>query len=133
MSNSVNVTGFHHIAIKVANLDKSLHFYTKVLGFSLVREWGEGEQRGVMIDTGKGNCLELFAGGTSELRSDGHWLHLALECTDTKSAIEKVRAAGAVVTMESTDIVIASKPELPARIAFFKGPDGELIEFFETR
>ena len=133
MANNVNVNGFHHIAIKVANLQKSVQFYTQVLGFDLVREWGEGDSRGVMIDTGKGNCFELFAGGTSEVRADGHWIHLALECSDTRSAIEKVRAAGAVVTMEPTDITIASKPELPARIAFFKGPDGELIEFFQTR
>lgn len=130
---SSNVNGFHHIAMKVADLDRSVRFYTEVLGFPLYRQWGEGEKRGAMVDTGKGNYIELFAGGPSEARPDGHWLHLALVCSDTKSAIERVRAAGCVVTMEPTDIVIPSKPELPVRIGFFKGPDGELVEFFQTK
>jgi len=131
MSNAVSVTGFHHIAMRVKDLDASVRFYTQVLGFRLARSWGEGLKRGAMIDTGKGNYVELFADGPSGERPDGHWAHLALACSDTKSAIEMVRSAGYAVTMETKDITIASQPPLPARIAFFKGPDGELVEFFQ--
>jgi glyoxylase I family protein len=133
MANHVNVNGFHHIAMKVKDLDASIQFYTKVMGFEVKHAWGEGEKRAVMIDTGKGNYIELFANGPSGLRPDGHWVHLALACTDTKSAIEKVRAAGYTVTMEPADIDIPASPVLPVRIGFFKGPDAELIEFFQTK
>jgi glyoxylase I family protein len=133
MSNHVSVSGFHHIAMRVKDFDASVKFYTQALGFPVFRAWGEGEKRAAMIDTGNGNYLELFANGPGGVRPDGHWIHLALRCTDTKSAIEKARAAGCTVTMEPADITIASVPPYPVRIAFFKGPDGELIEFFETR
>ena len=133
MSNNVNVNGFHHVAMKVSNLDDSLKFYTMVLGFELKHSWGEGDKRGVMLDTGNGNYIELFAGGPAGERPEGHWAHLALLCRDTKAAIEKSRLAGCPVTMEAADIDIPSKPMLPVRIAFFKGPDGELIEFFQTK
>lgn len=120
--------------MKVNNLDASIRFYTQVLGFTLAHDWGDADKRGVMIDTGKGNYIELFAGGPAGERPDGHWLHLALTCTDTKSAIEKVRTAGYPITMETSDIDIPSRIKmLPVRIAFFKGPDGELIEFFQTK
>jgi glyoxylase I family protein len=134
MANNVSVTGVHHIAIKVKDFDASLKFYTQTLGFPAQLTWGEGDKRAAMIDVGNGNCVELFAGGPAGPRPDGHWLHLALRCTDTKSAMEKVRKAGYEVTMDTKDITIESRPHpFPIRIGFFKGPDGELIEFFETR
>ncbi len=134
MANNVSVTGFHHIAIKVKDFDASMKFYTQTLGFPVTAAWGEGEKRAAMIDAGNGNCFELFAGGPQGQRPDGHWGHLALRCSDTKSAMEKVKAAGFEVTMETKDITIEARPvKLPVRIGFFKGPDGELIEFFENR
>jgi catechol 2,3-dioxygenase-like lactoylglutathione lyase family enzyme len=133
MANNVNVTGFHHIAMDVKDIDASIRFYTQVLGFGLAYTWGEGEKRGCMIDCGNGNYVELFQAKPGEGRPEGHWKHLALKCTDTKSAIERVRAAGFPVTVETKDVTIPSSPKpLPIRIAFFKGPDGETVEFFQT-
>lgn len=134
MANNVNVTGFHHVAMKVRDITESLKLYTQVLGFPIFRQWSDAVKSGYLIDTGNGNYLELFSDGPKDgaPRPDGCWVHLALRCTDTKSAIEKVRQAGYTVTMECTDVTIASNPPYPVRIAFFKGPDGELVEFFET-
>ncbi len=134
MANNVSVNGFHHIAMKVKDFDASLKFYTQTLGFPVQITWGEGDRRAAMIDMGNGNCVELFAGGPQGTRPEGHWLHLALRCADTKSAMERVKAAGYEVTMETRDVTIDARPaKLPVRIGFFKGPDGELIEFFEVR
>ncbi|WP_005036720.1 VOC family protein [Holophaga foetida] len=132
-SPDAGIAGFHHVAIRVSDFDRSLAFYTTVLGFPLARTWGEGEGRGALLDAGSGNYLEVFAGGTPPLKPEAHWFHLALRSRDCAGLLERVRAAGAPVTVEPKDIVIPSAPPLPARIAFFTGPDGESIELFQEK
>lgn len=125
--------GFHHVAMRVGNFDASLKFYTEVLGFVPRITWGEGDQRAAMLDTGDGNYFELFAGGSAEPRPEGAYLHVALRSSDPDAALERCRKAGCPVTMEPTDVTIESKPfPTPIRIAFCKGPDGEIIEFFKN-
>jgi hypothetical protein len=46
-------------------------------------------------------------------------------------ALEAARAAGADITVETRDVTISTEPPLQLRIAFFKGPDGEVIELFQ--
>ena len=130
MSQTIN--GFHHVAMKVQDMDRSIRFYTDLLGMKLARTWGDAANRSAMIDAGNGNCVELFSGGPAGVRPDGHWLHLALCCSDTKNTIARLAVAGVEVTMQSTDIRIESNPPLPVRIAFFKGPDGEILELFQV-
>lgn len=121
--------GFHHIAIRVYDFDKTVSFYTEVLGFTERVRWGEGDSRAVMLDTGDGNYLEVFAGGTEGQKREGAFLHLALRSDNVTEAIELARAAGMEVTVEPKDVVLGG---IPVRIAFFKGPDGEIIELFES-
>ena len=131
---NVKVKGIHHIAIKAKGLeefDRTIDFYSNLLGMPVVREWGEGIKKGVMVDTGAG-LLEIFANGddippTSLLR------HIAFEVENTDACVERVRNAGYKITMEPNDIVIGSVPPLPARIAFCIGPVGEEVEFFELK
>lgn len=125
--------GIHHIAFKASDFDASVKFYREVLGFAPVLVWGEGDGRGAMLDTGRGDCIEVFAGGSVGERPEGAWLHLALKCEDVDGVLKKVRATGCIVTMEPTDITIAAAPPLDIRIAFFKGPDGEILELFHER
>jgi glyoxylase I family protein len=124
--------GFHHIAMRVQDFDASLKFYIEGLGFAPKAAWGQGDRRAAMLDTGDGNYLELFAGGQDGPKPEGAVVHFALRTTDVDGAIERARAAGAEVTIEPKDVTIASNPPLPARIAFCKGPDGEVIEFFQN-
>ena len=128
------ITGIHHVAIKAKGLEqyaKLLEFYHGILGLPIVREWGEGENLGAMVDTGAG-ILELFSNAPDE-RDAGALRHLALCCDDPDEFIEAVRANGYEVTIEPKDIVIASEPPYPARIAFCIGPVGEEVEFFKVR
>lgn len=125
--------GFHHVAMRVADFEKSVKFYTEGLGFKAALSWGEGNGRAVMLDTGDGNCLELFAGGTPGGKPEGVLLHMAFRTDNCDNALEQAVAAGAVVTAEPADVDIKSDPVTPVRIAFCKGPDGELLEFFQYR
>ena len=124
--------GFHHVAIRVADFDAAVKFYTDALGFTTKITWGEGDGRAIMLDAGDGNYMEIFAGG-KEPKPEGSILHFALRTSDCDAALNRARAAGAVVTMEPKSIDIQSKPHVtPVRIAFCKGPAGEIIEFFQN-
>ena len=125
--------GFHHVAIRVFDFERSVKFYKEILGFTEKIRWGEAEKRGIMLDTGDGNYVEIFAGGTKEPKPEGCWFHIALRTNNCDAAIERARAAGMEVTFETKDVLIPSSPEpTPIRIAFFKGPDGESVEFFQN-
>ena len=124
--------GFHHVAIRVAGFEEAVRFYTEGLGMVEKVRWGQGDGRAVMLDTGDGNYVEIFAGGDGEA-GKGAILHYALRTGDVDAAIERARAAGAEVTMEPRDVAIPSDPALPVRSAFCKAPGGEVIAFFHER
>ncbi len=128
--------GFHHVAIRAADFDGTVRFYTEVLGFRKRIEWGEGERLACMLDTGDGNYLEVFATAgraPGEQAPEGAIIHFALRTDDCDATLERVRAAGMQVTMEPKSLTIAGRPEPAAvRIAFFKGPDGEVVELFQN-
>jgi glyoxylase I family protein len=134
--------GFHHIAIRAYDFEATLKFYIEGLGFRRVYGWGadgraQGERdgRAVMLDTGDGNYLEVFAGGTRPHGEDvpeGALLHFALRTTDCAAALERARTAGATVTMETKTVAIKGDTPMDFCIAFVKGLDGEIIEFFQN-
>ena len=127
------ICGIHHVALKcdgTAEFEKTLHFYQNVLGLEPVRSWGEGENAGAMLSTGDG-LLEIFASGKK--LPQGAIRHFALQTERVDDCIAAVRAAGYPITVEPKDIVIASNPPFPARIAFCTGPVGEQIEFFQEQ
>ena len=123
--------GFHHLSMKVRDLDASIKFYTEGLGFVERFSWGEGPKRTVLLDTGDGNYFEISQGDPERVYDEGVFQHIALRADDCGAALEAARAAGAEVTVETRDVTISTEPPLPIRIAFFKGPDGELIELFQ--
>ena len=126
--------GIHHVAIKVAEFDEAVRFYTEGLGFGVATSWGAGDSRAVLLDTGNGNYLEIFAGGRPAAEAAGGLIvHVALRSSDVDDSIARARAAGAKVTLEPKDVDIPSEPPLPVRIAFCKAPCGETLEFFCDR
>ena len=128
--------GFHHIALRARDFDKSLAFYTDGLGFPVAHQWGEGDKRIALLDIGDGNYVELFAsapGQSPELGDDvpAPWpyFHLAFRSTDVDADIAHVRALGCPITVEPKTVAVGSKT---IRVGFFLGPDGEVLEFFST-
>ena len=131
---SIQVTGIHHIALKAQGLDayrKTVSFYHELLGLPIARTWGEGENVGIMLDTGAG-LIEIFANATDD-PGQGAVRPIALGVTDTDACVAAVRNAGFEITREPVDVVISSTPPYPARIAICIGPVGEEIEFFQLK
>ena len=125
--------GIHHVAMKVRDFEKVIRFYTDGLGFAEAKRWGEGEGRAVMLDSGDGTFVEVFAGGAGGNAPDGAVLHYALRVADCDAALRQALAAGAVQTMAPTSLDVPSTPApLRVRIAFCKGPAGETIEFMQA-
>ena len=121
------IKGIHHVSMKCSNqeeYEKTIHFYKDILGLPVKRSWNVG----IMLDTGAG-LIEIFNDGEEKL-DKGVIRHFAFDVDDADQCIDVVRKAGYEVFVEPKDVVIASMPPLPARVAFCYGPLGEEIEFF---
>lgn len=122
--------GFHHVALKTADLDASIAFYEK-LGMKFYTSWGEGDGRIAMMDFGDGGILELFAGGNGEEQVNPRYIHFALKVDDVDQAYAKAIEAGAKPKSAPKVVPLDSKPvKLTLNCGFVYGPDGEEVEFF---
>jgi glyoxylase I family protein len=132
--------GTHHISIRTHNWEASLHLYRDVLGMKVVSEFGSSERPMALLDMGDGSHIEL-AGSIQETSTSveiskdskpalvNPIAHLALATTDTRMSVEHVRQAGYEITTEPRSIDLNG---MGVTIAFFKGPSGEEIEFFQV-
>lgn len=127
----------HHVALKVADFEKSLNFYTKGLGMNLIKTWGEGTSSAAMIDIGDGTAIEMFAGGTKgELPENraGSFVHFAFAVESPDVWYERALSCGAVSKAAPADLLLETSADpLDVRIAFVYGPDGEVLEFFHSK
>jgi len=122
--------GFHHIALRCANIEKSLDMY-KALGMKEIVRWGEGEKLIVMLDVGDGGRIELFANGSDEYSVKGKWNHFALRVDDVDAAYQTALNAGFQPLILPKVVPLDSQPEkISINVAFVTGPDGEELEFF---
>jgi glyoxylase I family protein len=125
--------GFHHVAIRTSEWDRSLQFWQEGMGLHLAVQWGEAPRRACMLDTGDGNYLEIFERDADPtIPSEGAILHFCFRADDCDAALERARAAGADVTMEPKSLAVFGEPKIPIRIAFIKGPSGEICELFQN-
>ncbi|RTE06740.1 VOC family protein [Paenibacillus whitsoniae] len=132
MNEKIGGGGFHHVALRANDFEATVKFYTEGLGFQQVQAWGEGDKRIVLLDTGDGNYLEVFAGGNGEPKPEGYYFHVAFRTNNVDQAVETAVAAGAVVTVAPKNAVLGNTPPTPVRIAFVQGLNGEILEFFQS-
>lgn len=127
------IQGIHHVCIKCRKdeIKKVKHFYGDLLGLSILRSWGKPELEGFMFETGDG-LVEVFTNAEEEL-PQGSIRHFAFKTNDVDQCVKIVRESGYQITLEPKDVVIASNPPFPIRVAFCIGPVGEEIEFFQER
>jgi glyoxylase I family protein len=125
--------GFHHVAIWTSNWEKSLDFYINGLGFNQKIIWGEEGSRGVMLDTGDGNYLEIFERDPAKQTvGEGSLLHLCFRSESVENAFKTAILAGGKEKLAPTVPDPFTKLGLTTKIAFIEGPDGEIVEFFES-
>ncbi len=140
---SALLSGFHHVCVKTSDWDRTLRFYGEVLGCTVKIAWRAAPQRAIMLDTGGGDYIEIFEDLAYAPAPDGAILHFALRTTQLDEVANRVRAFGAKITMEPKDVTIATTNtstgpgpavprEVPIRIFFCTGPNGEVIEFFQN-
>ena len=124
---------FLHTMIRVADLDKSIEFYTKVLGMSELDRFENTEYRYTLVFVGNADqpgsaTIELTYNWDADSYDLGNAFgHMALGCEDIYAACDKIKALGGNVTREPGPMKGGE-----THIAFIKDPDGYQIELIQT-
>ena len=123
-----------HTMLRVGDLQRSIDFYTRVLGMQLLRTTERPEQKYSLAfvgygDESQGAVLELtWNHGVDRYDMGNAYGHIAIEVPDAAAACERIRAAGGKVTREAGPVKGGSTV-----IAFVEDPDGYKIELIERR
>ena len=126
----MGIKGFHHVAIKAIDFDRSKEFYTEVLGLKQVNAWGAPGSRAVMLACDDNSRIELFEGGEHIENQASPILHFAFNVDSPDKFVEAVRDFGCKITTEPNTVNVQGTPGFSTRMAFCEGPNGEVIEFF---
>ena len=123
-----------HTMLRVGNLERSIKFYTDVLGMKLLRTTDRPDQKYKLAFVGydtedKTAVLELtYNYGVDKYDLGAGFGHVAIEIPDVKKACDAVRAKGGTVTREAGPVKGGTTV-----IAFVQDPDGYKIEFIEHK
>ena len=121
-----------HTMLRVGNLERSIEFYTQVLGMTLIRRSENPEYKYSLAFVGYGSNpdhaeLELtYNHGVEKYEMGTAYGHIALGVPDAYAACDKIRAAGGQVTREAGPVKGGSTV-----IAYVTDPDGYKIELIQ--
>ena len=123
-----------HTMIRVGDLDRSVDFYTRLLGMRELRRRDVPEGKYTLAFVGYGDesehaVIELtYNYGTDRYEMGTAFGHLAVGVPDVQAACDRLRAAGAKITREPGPVKFGTTV-----IAFVEDPDGYKIELIERR
>jgi lactoylglutathione lyase len=121
-----------HTMIRVGDLEKSITFYTEVLGMRLLRRRDYPAGRFTLAFVGYGDeaensVIELTYNWDTNAYDLGNGFgHLAVEVEDASQACEEVKKRGGKVVREAGPMNAGT-----TIIAFIEDPDGYKIEFIQ--
>jgi lactoylglutathione lyase len=120
--------------LRVGDLQRSIDFYTQVLGMKLLRTTDRPEQKYTLAFVGYGTNpehaeLELtYNHGVDRYDLGTAYGHLAIGVDDAYAACDRIRAAGGTITREPGPVKGGTTV-----IAFVQDPDGYKIELIQGR
>lgn len=125
-----------HTMIRVADLDRSVDFYTRLLGMNEMRR-RESPDRGETVayvgygDEDSNHALEIVQEHSppAEYVHGNTYGHVALGVPDVQALSDRLMADGVEFTMKPQPV----RPGAPNKMAFCKDPDGYEIELTERR
>ena len=123
-----------HTMLRVGDLDRSIAFYTELLGMRLLRRSDNSQYRYTLAFVGYGDeadtaVLELtYNWDTDHYELGTAFGHLAISCPDIVAICETIRSRGGKVVREPGPVLGGSTV-----IAFVEDPDGYRIELIERR
>tara|TARA_B100001059_G_scaffold87873_1_gene86056 strand:+ start:1359 stop:1742 length:384 start_codon:yes stop_codon:yes gene_type:complete len=120
--------------LRVGNLEKSIAFYTEVLGMKLLRQSDNKEYKYTLAFVGYGEesehtVLELTYNWDTDSYDLGNaYGHIALEVENVYDACDKIRAKGGVISREPGPVKGGT-----TEIAFVRDPDNYSIELIQKK
>ncbi len=123
-----------HTMIRVGNLEKSINFYTEILGMKLLRQKDYPDGKFSLAFVGYGNeqdnsVIELtYNWDTDSYDLGSGFGHLAVEVDDVYAAAEKIRDQGGKIIREPGPMNAGT-----TIIAFVQDPDGYQIELLAPK
>ncbi len=123
---------FLHTMLRVGDLDRSIHFYTEVLGMKLLRTTDRPDQKYTLAFVGFANNPEqaeielTYNYGVTQYDTGNAFGHLALGVEDVHQTCNNIRLLGGNITREPGPV----KGGLSI-IAFVTDPDGYKIELIQ--
>ena len=123
-----------HTMLRVGDLQRSIDFYTRVMGMKLLRTTERPEQKYSLAFVGYGNNPEhaeielTYNHGVDKYELGTAYGHIAIEVPDAYAACEKIRTNGGAVTREAGPVKGGNTV-----IAFITDPDGYKVELIERK
>lgn len=118
-----------HTCLNVADLDRSIKFYSEHIGLKFVRrrEVKQNNAEIAFLEDGSGGAIELTHWRDKKTLAEGdNFDHIALEVPDVKKCTDELRGKGVTIAMEPFSLSGSS-----SKIAFIKDPDGNWLELIE--
>jgi len=140
------VQALNHIGLSVLDLEKSVKFYTEVMGMEIdYRAYHEGRRISEVVGVDdavlnicvvkRGPCrIELIEyghrleSGTHKKQNEPGLIHISFAVSDVDAIYERIKSLG--YEFNSKPMVTREKGP---KICYFKGPDNVIIELYETR
>ena len=124
-----------HTMLRVGDLERSIAFYTQVLGMELLRRSENPEHRYSLAflgfeggNPGQAEIELTYNWGVTQYEHGSAYGHIAIGVADAYAACERIKAAGGRVTREAGPVLGGSTV-----IAFVTDPDGYKIELIQTK
>jgi catechol 2,3-dioxygenase-like lactoylglutathione lyase family enzyme len=154
-------SGVHHVNVRAFDMDETISFYERAFGFKLIFRWNgvDGKRdnvihfrnplQGAHLDMGDGNVLEIIPAPKDAVRPSERAAslnHLGLRVSNLDETYARALANGAKpyplkdgaggVWDGTTTITLKAQPpfkrSFTVRAAHVMGPNGEIIELFES-